>query len=189
MNKHWKYARYILRHKLYVFVEGRRLGLGIVQLLVLSLVRAGSVVVLRRVTVMAQDLKDAFGKVVSYDPVVKLLAVADFFTVRPTPAVDVIKRQKLVDAFSATGALGGRPAVVFDAPSANKAFSVHCLPRDFCSVLLTVLVLIGLLAGLTSTLVLLGFFLVLVLRERLGFSTGVASFRLHSGILTHGSKS
>jgi hypothetical protein len=34
MNKHLKYLKYVLRHKLYVFIEGRRLGLGIVQLLI-----------------------------------------------------------------------------------------------------------------------------------------------------------
>lgn len=34
MGKHWKYLRYVLRHKLYVYREGRRLGLGRLQLLV-----------------------------------------------------------------------------------------------------------------------------------------------------------
>lgn len=34
MNKHLKYLRYVLRHKFYVYQEGRKLGLGRIQLLV-----------------------------------------------------------------------------------------------------------------------------------------------------------
>lgn len=34
MNKHLKYAHYVLRHKFYVYQEGRKLGLGRIQLLI-----------------------------------------------------------------------------------------------------------------------------------------------------------
>jgi hypothetical protein len=34
MSKHWKYLKYILRHKWFVYQEGRRLGLGRLRLLV-----------------------------------------------------------------------------------------------------------------------------------------------------------
>lgn len=34
MRKHWKYLLYVLRHKLYVYQAGRRLGLGRLQLLI-----------------------------------------------------------------------------------------------------------------------------------------------------------
>jgi len=34
MTKHFQYLKYVLKHKYYVFVEGRKLGLGIWQLLI-----------------------------------------------------------------------------------------------------------------------------------------------------------
>jgi hypothetical protein len=34
MTKHWKYLRHVLRHKWFVFIESRRLGLGFCQSLI-----------------------------------------------------------------------------------------------------------------------------------------------------------